>query len=247
MTLFHFTPQDNLITRLHPLVKVVLLGTTAVFSFMVSDIRMLAFYLAVIVMVIAVFKIRFGRAILLVKMFILGIPVMLGLFVLSYLWREATYAEGALRGLTEGTLYSLRFLTLIFVNFIIVLSTDPREVYYVFRSLRVPDTISRIMAHVINLFPRLMVEIQAIAEAQTLRGMRWRNLWRPSSWLPLALPVVLATMRYSEQMAISLELRGGMSIPVEARRRLGFVDWLVFAVCAAVIVISVKMFRMPTF
>jgi energy-coupling factor transport system permease protein len=245
--LFHFTPQDNLITRLHPLVKVTLLGTTAVFAFMVSEVWMLAVYLTVVLAVIALFRIRFGRAIVLVKLFMIGIPMMLGLFVLSYLWREPTYAAGALRGLNEGILYALRFLSLILVNFIIVLSTDPREVYYVFRSLLVPDTISRIMAHVINLFPRLVQEIQAIAEAQTLRGMRWRNLWRPSNWLPLALPVVLATMRYSEQMAISLELRGGMDIPVEARKRLGFIDWLVLAACFTIIALTVRMYRMPAF
>jgi energy-coupling factor transporter transmembrane protein EcfT len=171
--------------------------------------------------------------------------MMLGLFVLSYLWREPTYSAGALRGLNEGTLYALRFLSLILVNFVIVLSTDPREVYYVFRSLRIPDTISQIMSHVINLFPRLVQEIQAIAEAQTLRGMRWRNLWRPSSWLPLALPVLLATMRYSEQMAISLELRGGMNVQIEAKRRLGIIDWIVLAFCIAIIALSVSMYRMP--
>ncbi len=232
---------------MHPLVKVALLGTTAVFAFMVSVLWVLVVYLAFIVGGIALFRIRLGRAVILVKFFIIGLPMMLGLFVLSYLWREPTYAEGALRGLTEGTLYALRFLTLILVNFVIVLSTDPREVYYVFRSLRVPDTISQIMAHVINLFPRLAQELQAIAEAQTLRGMCWRNLWRPSSWLPLALPVVLATMRYSEQMAISLELRGGIDIPVEAKSRLGMIDWIVLAVCVAIITLSVSMYRMPSF
>ena len=224
-----------------------LLGTTAVFMFMVSKVWMLTVYLTVVVAVIVLFRIRFGQAIVVVKLFMIGIPMLLGLFVLSYLWRESTYTAGVLRGLKEGTLYTLRFISLILANFVIVLSTDPREVYYVFRSLHIPDTISRIMAHVINLFPRLVQEIQAIAEAQTLRGMRWRNLWRPSDWLPLALPVILATMRYSEQMAISLELRGGIEVPVEAQRQLGFIDWIVLASCLAIIVLSVRLYQMPVF
>ena len=244
--MFHFTPQNNLITRLHPLVKVALLGTTALFAFMIADIRILAVCLVMIFAVIAVFRIRFGRAIIVVKLFAVGIPMLLALFVLSYLWKEPSYTAGAFRGLTEGARYSLRFLTLILINFVIVLSTDPREMYYVFRSMRVPDTISQIMAHVINLFPRLMQEIQSIVEAQTLRGMRWKNLWRPSSWLPLALPVVLATMRYSEQMAISIELRGGMDVQVGGRKRFRATDWVVLAACVIIVVFSVSQYRMPS-
>lgn len=245
MTLFHFIPQDNPISRLHPLVKLALLGTTALFAFMIDELWLLTGYFFIVLGIILIFRIRFGRAIMVVKLFITGIPVLLALFVLSYLWKEPSWTSGILRGLREGVLYSLRFLNLILMNFVIVLSSDPREIVYVFRSFRIPETISQIMAHVINLFPRLVQEIRTIVEAQTLRGMQFRNLWRPSNWLPLALPVVLATMRYSEQMAISLELRGGMDVPASAKQRFRPADWIVLAACVGIIVYAASRYQLP--
>jgi len=245
MMLEHYTPSDNLITRLHPLVKVLLLCTTAVFAFMVSHLGVLAVYFLGIVALIAGFRIRFGRAVLIVKLFLVGIPMLMGLFVLSYLWKETTYTAGALKGLVEGGRYSLRFLCLILMNFVIVLSTDPREMFFAFRKLRLPDTISQVMAHVINLFPRLVQEIRIIVEAQTLRGMQWKNLWRPSHWMPLVLPVILASMRYSEQTAISIELRGGMDTPDTISPKFTLTDAAVCILCAAILAASIMQYSPP--
>lgn len=241
----HYTPCDNLITRLHPLVKVLLLCTTAMFAFMVSHLGVLMGYFICILIVILVFRIRFGRALIAIKLFMLGIPMLMGVFVLSHLWKEPTYGMGVAAGLTEGARYSLRFLSLMLVNFIIVLSTDPRELFYAFSILHLPDPISRIMAHVINLFPRLVQEIRIIVEAQTLRGMQWKNLWRPGSWMPLVLPVILATMRYSEQTAISIELRGGMDSPGAIVARFTVTDAVVSVLCAVIMVASIMQYNIP--
>ena len=233
--LFRFTPQDNFITGLNPLIKIAFLGTTAVFAFLLENLIVMGVYFLAILVVIYAFKINFGRALILIKLFIIGIPMLLIIFVLSYLWKEPTYSEGIQTGFLEGMRYSLRFLNLILMNFVVVLSTDPREIFYTFKVLRIPDTISQIMAHVVNLFPRLVVEIRTVVEAQRLRGMRWKNLWRPSSWLPLALPIVLATMRYSEQTAISLELRGGFGEISYPMPQFKMADWCVCFLCAALI------------
>ncbi len=241
----HYTPCENIITRLHPLVKVLLLCTTAIFAFMVSDIIILAAYLVVILMLIRIFQIKFGRALIVLKLFAMGIPMLMVLFVLSYLWKEPTYRMGAITGLLEGSRYSLRFLSLILMNFIIVLSTDPREMFYAFDALHLPDPISRIMAHVINLFPRLVQEIRIVFEAQTLRGMQWKNLWRPSSWMPLVLPVILASMRYSEQTAISIELRGGLDSPGAITPRFTIADSIASVLCVLIIIASILQYKMP--
>lgn len=229
--LFPSTRPDTAFARLNPFVKVAILASTAVTVFFLRDLWTLALCLAAAIGAIRLFSIAFGRAVILVKLFIIGQPVFIGLFVLSYLWREPTMTEGAMRGLYEGALYSIRFLILILVNFAVVLTTDPREIIATFRALRIPETVSQILAHVINLLPRLVEEFRSIVDAQRARGMQLKRLWRPSSWIPIALPVVLSAMRYSEQTAISLELRGGMQREEATLPPFGAADWLVSAVC----------------
>ena len=233
------TPHDNFFTRLNPLVKIAILGTTAVAVFFTSSVALLLLMLLVIVIGIRFFRIEFGRAMILVKLFILGFPALIALFVLSYLWREPTMREGLIVGLLEGLRYALRFLNLILVNFAVVLSTDPREIVSTLRALKFPHVISQIISHVITLLPRLVYELQAVVEAQRARGMRWQSMWRPSKWLPVALPVILAAMRYSEQTAVSLELRGGFEHENTALPRLTGSDWAVGLVCLVIVVASV--------
>jgi energy-coupling factor transport system permease protein len=239
MMLLHSTPDDTFITRLSPLIKVLLLVTTAVFAFFTSNILILSLYLLIVTAGIRFFNIDFGRALLLVKLFLMGLPVLITLFILSYLWREPTYYEGFMTGSAEGIRYALRFMNLILVNFAVVLSTDPREIVCALRAVRLPVLLSQILAHVINLLPRLLEEVRAIAEAQTARGMRWKNLWRPSRWIPVTLPVIMAAMRFSEQTAISIELRGGLDDSPHRLPRLTRADWLVGVVCAVIIGLSV--------
>jgi len=225
--LFPSTRPDNSFTRLNPLVKIVILASAAVTVFFIADLRILAVFLAAVLWAILFFRIEFGRAMFVVKLYIMGLPVLVGLFVLSYLWREPTMTEGLMRGLAEGARYALRFLTLIMVNFAVVLSTDPREIITALRVLRIPEVVSQILAHVINLLPRLAEELRDIVDAQRARGMRFSRMWRPSNWLPVVLPVVLAAMRYSEQTAISLELRGGMDHEDASLPSFATPDWIV--------------------
>ena len=243
--LFHSTQQNNMINRLHPLTKVLILVTTAVVVFMVDRLAFLGAYLLAVLAIVVVCRIRFGRALVLLKLFAVGIPMLMAVFVLSYLWKEPTYTMGCVRGIHEGLRYSLRFLNLILVNFMVVLSTDPREIFYTFKLLKFPDTVSQVMAHVINLFPRLLQEIQTIVETQKLRGMQWRNMWRPSNWMPLALPVMLATMRYSEQTAISLELRGGLDPSPSTRRLFRGTDWIVLILCILLMAAAAMQYHPP--
>ena len=231
--MFHSTPHDSAFARLNPLVKIAMLATAAVTVFFIADIVILALLLIAIVLGIRLYRIEFGRALLVVKLYILGLPMLFALFVLSFLWREPTMTEGLMHGLAEGLRYSLRLLTLILVNFAVVLSTDPREIITALRTLRMPGIISQILAHVITLLPRLVEELRAIMEAQRARGMQWKRMWRPSNWLPVALPVIIADMRYSEQTAISLELRGGMEREEAKLAPFTRADWIVVAVCAA--------------
>ena len=241
MNLWNSTSGDDVLGRLHPMVKIAILASTAVFAFFVSDIAILGVFLAAILVLIRVLRIRFGRVRIIMRAFAVSLPMLYALFILSFLWKQPTVREGLLLGFAEGTRYSLRFFSLILVNFAVVLSTDPREIIQALRMLRLPDVLCQILAHVISLMPRLVQELQAIVEAQTARGMRWRNLVRPSNWLPLALPAVLAVMRYSEQTAISLELRGGVICPAERAKPFRYPDFIASAICIALVVTGITL------
>jgi len=233
------TQNGNFFSCLNPLVKITILGTTAVAVFFTSSLSVLGIYLCIILAGIRLLKIEFGRTLILIKLFILSLPALLLLFILSFLWKEPTLQEGFVSGITEGTRYALRFLILVLMNFTVVLSTDPREVIVALKALRLPDILTQIFAHVINLMPRMFEEIRSVIEAQRVRGMKLKNLWRPSHWIPVALPVILSVMRYSEQTAISLELRGGLRDENYNPMPFRLFDWIAGGLCFAIIVISV--------
>lgn len=234
--------KAGLICDLHPLVKITILVSTAIFACFVSNLGLLSLFLAAVLLTARFSGLSFGRSGTIIKLYLLGMPMLLALFVLSFLWSAPTMAQGALTGLHQGALYALRFLILILVNTLVVTHTDPREMLSVLRALRFPEVFSCVIAHVINFMPRLAREMQAIVEAQTMRGMRWRRLWRPSSWLPLAVPMLLSTMRYSEQSAISLELRQGFANKSQPLPRLAPRDWCVMVLCVALAVFSLSQY-----
>ncbi|MEA1997421.1 MAG: energy-coupling factor transporter transmembrane component T [Gemmatimonadota bacterium] len=236
-------PDDNLLSRLHPLIKIILLVTTAVFAFSVSSLLYLGLYLGILLLALRVFQIRFGRAGRIIRLFILGLPMLIAVFVLSYLWSEETYVAGIVLGVHQGSLYALRFITLILANFMIVLSTDPRDFLHALKAVKTPETISQIIAHVINFLPRLCREIRTIVEAQELRGMRWSSMWRPSSWMPVTIPMILAAMRYSEQCAVSLELRHGLEKSDYRLPHLAPADWVVGTACVLIIILSIAQYE----
>lgn len=241
MNVWNGTPGNNALSRLHPLVKIAVLVSTAVFAFFVSNIAALGGFLAAALLCIRYWNIRLGQVRLIFWAFTLSLPALYALFILSFLWKEPTPMEGLFRGLLEGTRYSLRFLSLTLVNFAVVLSTDPREIAQALRMLRLPVVLCQILAHVINLMPRLVRELQAVVEAQTVRGMRWRRCWNPGQWLPVALPAIIAVMRFSEQTAISLELRGGMICPDERTAPFRLNDWIAGGICFAFIIMGISM------
>ncbi|MFC1562770.1 energy-coupling factor transporter transmembrane component T family protein [candidate division KSB1 bacterium] len=244
--LFHSITNDDLISRLNPLIKILLLLTTAVFAFLVSNISFLLIYLFIILTIVRLSKIKFGKALIIIKLFILGIPMLITIFVLSYLWKEQTYTEGILVGIREGIAYALRFLNLVLINFLVVLCTDSREILNTLRAVKIPEIISQIISHIINLLPRLIQELKYIIEAQTLRGMQWKGMWRPSNWMPITLPIILAAIRYSEQSAISLELRCGLNNHYYRLPKFKIADWGVAITCALIIAFSIMQYSFPS-
>ncbi len=230
--------EGSPIGRLHPLVKVILLVSTAVFACFVSNHGLLAAFLALVILGSRLSGLSFGRSGSLIKLYLLSAPMLLVVFVLSYLPGASSLAQGVLLGLQQGSLYVLRFLILILVNTLVVSYSDPREILQVLRALHFPEVAGCLIVHVINFLPRLSREMQTIVEAQSLRGLRWRRLWRPSSWLPLAVPMLLSTMRYSEQSAISLELRRGLGNVSRPLPRLAGRDWCALALCLALAAFS---------
>jgi len=241
--LFHVMSNDNFIYRLNPLIKIILLITTAVFAFLISNIILLVISLGIILLTIRIFRIKFGKAAVIIKLFILSLPMLIAIFVLSYLWEEQTYTAGLLIGIHEGSIYALRFLNLILMNFLIATCTDPREILHALKAIKIPDIICQIITHVVNLLPRLAQEMRNIVEAQTLRGMQFKSMWKPSNWMPVTLPIILAAVRYSEQSAISLELRRGLNNPNYQLPKFRLSDWSVGTICILIVLFSIMQYH----
>ena len=100
-----------------------------------------------------------------------------------------------------------------------------------------PSALSRTgsaLAASLNLVPALGTSLEAVTEAQRLRGWRPRG---PRSWAAVAVPVVLTAIEGSIQLAESMEARGYGSGPRShlRPRHLGPRDWLLVAASTAAV------------
>jgi energy-coupling factor transport system permease protein len=61
-----------------------------------------------------------------------------------------------------------------------------------------------------SLCPVMLNEARAVVEAQSARGFELRRMLRPANWPPVAVPLVTNVMKRSNDLAIVIELKGGL-------------------------------------
>jgi len=133
------------------------------------------------------------------------------LFVIS--GREATGAWGA--GLAWGLVrlvpYCLRIAGLVLANLLFLQVTPLPELIRCLRALPIPDQAALFLAALLRFLPTTLQEARRVLEAQRCRGMARRRFLTPSGFIALALPLFLAQLQKSHDLALSLDIRCGSS------------------------------------
>jgi len=130
------------------------------------------------------------------------------LFVLGGVERAATWQDGIWLGLGWMGGFLLRVLIMVLADLIVVKLTSFSNMVLSLRGLRLPGGVVLFVSALVSMLPNICGMALRIIEVQRCRGFESKKMLRPSGFLPLFIPVFLAQMRRSADLALSLELRG---------------------------------------
>ncbi len=130
----------------------------------------------------------------------------------------------------------LRVLIMVLVDLLVVKLTSFSTMLLSLRGLHLPGGVVLFISALVSMLPNILAMALRVIEVQRCRGFELKKMLRPSSLLPLFIPVFLAQMRRSTDLALSLELRGvsGEALVRGARLTVGAGD-LLFVVAAALV------------
>ncbi len=208
----------------------------SVYAFYCQDWRILVGLTLILVALLA-FSGDWDRSVWLVfGAFVASLPTLLLIFILGGVEKAPTWQEGVLLGLDWLSVFALRLFLLVLADILIVKWTTFSELLLSLRSLRLPGKVVLFLSTLVTLLPNVFSMAMHVVEVQRCRGFAPKKLLNPKNFLPLFVPVFLAQMKRSTDLALSLELRGisGQSLGQGARLSLHTGDILFLA--AAVLV-----------
>lgn len=173
---------------------------------------------------------------LLVGLFVAALPMLLVLFVWGGVEKAGNWREGVWLGLGWLGIYALRVLIMVLVDLLVVKLTSFSTMILSLRGLRLPGGVVLFVSALVSMLPNILAMAMRVIEVQRCRGFEIKKMIRPSNFLPLFIPVFLAQMRRSTDLALSLELRGvcGDSLTRGGRLTMGGGD-LLFVIAAALV------------
>ncbi len=211
-----YQPGNSVIHRLYPLTKLAwLLSITSLAFFLSSGIRvvLLAAILFTLLMVLyaGVWRVRGFR---------FACITALMLFILYLLFDKSGPAVAGdpvhlfsitLGGLDSGLVFSGRFLAIIFVSYLFVLTTDPSSLAYALMKFGVPYRFGFMLVTALRLAPLLEEEGRTIYRAQLVRGVRYdKGGLRKMIILirQFLTPLLITALSRADKLVISMEGRG---------------------------------------
>ncbi|HBT48079.1 MAG TPA: energy-coupling factor transporter transmembrane protein EcfT [Peptococcaceae bacterium] len=226
-------PPASFLHNLHPLTKVVwsLAVVTAAF-FLQGPLPLLLLWASVLAVAGA------GKVLRQVLPALKGLALLAGLFFLFqvFLIREGNTvftlfpAKGIGQvtdvGLYACTVLALRMLAMTSTIPVLLATTNPKDMVVAFvEKLKVPYLYAFMLVTSLRFIPILQEQLDLVLQAQRARGrdLEGRNfIKRVKAVVPLALPLLLVSIRRSRTLAISLETRGFGSGPRTHLRPLAF-------------------------
>jgi energy-coupling factor transporter transmembrane protein EcfT len=139
------------------------------------------------------------------------LPGLALLFLLS--GREATgaWGPGLAWGMVRLAPYSLRIFCLTLANLVFVHRTSLPELLALLARLGLPDRAALMGAVLVRFLPTALGEVRRVLEVQRSRGLDRRRLLTPDGLLALAVPLFLAQVQRSHDLALALAIRRGGS------------------------------------
>lgn len=210
-----YVPGESFFHRLHPVTKIIWAALTGILCFICQDVWFLAAITTINIFVFLTSGIlRDGKPIL--KLF--GIVSVLLLFFTVFFNREGSeiLSFGMVvitdLGILQGLVMTFRMMGALLPIGIMIMLTPANDLASAFvRYFHVPYKYAFAVTATLRFIPMLMSEMDKIVQAQTARGCdldRGGPIKKFRRMIPLAVPLLSSSVKKTEQMAISLEVRG---------------------------------------
>ena len=159
------------------------------------------------------------------------------LFTFPASWALVGGGEMSLEGVWYALNIVFKTLTLTLVIPLGVFTTDVNAMTVGMVRAHIPYKLAFIFSSTLRFFPLLFGEIQAIIEAQRLRGLAWEELGpfkRVSVYAKVAVPLILGALVKSQQLEIVLQSKAFSGSPERTylhESQLGAADYGLLAGC----------------
>ena len=135
------------------------------------------------------------------------LPAYLVLFTIAGWEATGAWGPGLVWGLARLAAYSLRVGALMLANLLFLRAMPLPDLIGALRSLPIPDQAALFLATLLRFLPTTLQEARRVVEAQRCRGLERRRLLTPAGFCSLAIPLFLAQIQKSHDLALSLEIR----------------------------------------
>jgi energy-coupling factor transport system permease protein len=136
-------------------------------------------------------------------------------------------------GLAAGVYVGGRFLSLVLLSYLFVLTTDPSGLAYALMRVGLPYRYGFVLITALRMAPMFEIEGNTVYQAQLTRGVKY-DARTPRRFVTLArqliLPLLVSALRKVDELAVSMEGRCFGKYPTRTYRRTqGYTHWDILA------------------
>lgn len=203
---------DSFLHQLNPLTKIAIAVLIIVMSVISLHLGMLLFILFIIAMIAGVSRIgsTLAQQIPLFAMLTLFITLLTVLTVTSGDILYEGFILITTGGITSGLILASRFIIMISVVHVVVVSTAPGDLVRALRAMHMPVDYALMMLIALRFIPGLQIEGKRIQEAQLSRGYNPGTgfMGKVRSLAPMLVPLVANSLARTRVIGYTLEMRG---------------------------------------
>jgi energy-coupling factor transport system permease protein len=245
-----YHPGSTAIHKLYPATKLLWLLAASFLVFLTQNgiflISMAGLLLILLLSVQPqVFQVRGFRFAFIIGSFLFLLYVLFDKSGRTLVPNGTRFFEITLGGIEAGLQFSGRFLTIVFLSYLFVITTNPSDLAYALMKLGLPYRLGFMLVTALRLAPLMEEEGRTIYRAQLVRGVRYdqRSFKRLLLLIRQFLsPLLISALRRADKLVFSMEGRGFGQYPHRTFRRRAQPTWrdslaLVFLVLFAALII----------
>ena len=208
-----YTYRESFVFRRDPRVKVAWLGVMLLLSITTARPLLLAGYLLSILLMAAIAGVSFARLWPTARAMLSVAAVIVFIQLLLHPGPHPLFQVGGIHfyreGLPIGLEVALRIYCIVLASLLTFFWMDPTALTLLLLKLGLNYRYAMLVSLSLRTFPLLERELGKIYDSQQARGMELRGTLRKLvRLLPVMMPFVLRALRRSNEIALSMELRG---------------------------------------